>query len=74
MPLSLTDRLGAVGGGFAGDKPPPYGLGNFIGIFPIFCRGRRPRRPVPFVVTFSTNRLGAVGGGGGRFLNRPYGW
>ena len=58
-PLSSTDRLGAVGGGFFGrSKPLPYrGLGIFFGIFPFFCRDRRPRLSAPFVVTFSTNRL-----------------
>ena len=57
--------IGSVDGGFFGrSKPLPYrGLGIFFGVFLNFCRGRRPRRPVPFVVTFSTDRLGSVGGG-----------
>ena len=49
---------------FGRSKPLPYrGLGIFFGISLNFCRGRRPRRPAPFVVTFSTDRLVSVGGG-----------
>ena len=41
----------------AGDKPPPYGLGNFIGITLSSVGVGASTTRFPFFVTFSTDRL-----------------